>query len=993
MSNQKVYVPLTGPTSIQGLSAKQQSDIIAYVSAVAQVGTDNIVFQMVDGIVNLVITPKPPISAAYITDNCINYDNYSFEQNILEKGDGVVTKVGSAVIVSPAIMAQLTIKTNVANVTPDTLKKNIDITKTTFGDLKNIIAEWSNIPPANQIIGTSDLGPISESSTLTESTLLSDCKLYDATLNVWRYYFTASGAEVGLLSNVPLTPRQPAVPKGYKICLYYSSWGIYGRNYYPPAIDYSRITHLIYAFANIAPDTAHPEPNGKILEDGTVYMPDINDIRVNFKSLADIRTKYPHLKTILSIGGWTYSVNFSDTAADPVKLQRFVDSAYNLMTTYGFDGIDVDWEIPVEGGNGIKHRPADKENFTTMLQALRDKIGKDKLLTIASPARPAFNDNIEVEKVSNILDWINIMAYDYHGPWPGDTVTNFNAPLFPDPNDPSPIGTKHDLNIDATVRSLLTKNVPAEKLVLGLSFYGRAFSGVGPGPQKNGLYQPYSGHPDGTWPDEKGQASGVFDYWDLHDNYIGKAGWQQFYNHQAGAAWLFNEEKGIFIGYDDPHTIWNKCAYLASHQLGGAMVWEASNDRYNQLLYVVSHALNEGGIKASGGLVPKSGGDLPTWSDSSLSANGAIRLSELYVAKTTEGIVGIKTVYNNAVSEWRGSADGIISHIKIPADRFIDRVDFYLGSGSVTFVGLGLSVDNRTYIALGDTQNVDNLVSIGTESSRLTYLEGTVTNGQLVQLSCLFDQSQKASFVPFTPLQNVPAENLEGTPTYYALTNGHAYVGKFQGSVSKSGIEASVASAGADTPHFSLTLGSVDASANVSTDGGFAYDIGLQFQPIHADLKIGNPDNPAIEIEYEGPDFGFSSAQEVTYKKGQLTVNVGNDLAGVDLETGKNGFVLNSQFAGEFSETLEITSDHIKIGFDGNGIEINKHRVGVFFGIGGFSIDITLINIDALVKAVKDFINFGKSIWEASFKIFLAFKNFVTGVVGAMKDVIKLFFG
>ena len=107
-------------------------------------------------------------------------------------------------------------------------------------------------------------------------------------------------------------------------------------------------------------------------------MPDINDIRVNFKSLADIRKKYPHLKTILSIGGWTYSINFSDTAADPNKLQRFVDSAYNLMTAYGFDGIDIDWEIPVEGGNNIKHRPEDKQNYTVLLQALRNKIGADK---------------------------------------------------------------------------------------------------------------------------------------------------------------------------------------------------------------------------------------------------------------------------------------------------------------------------------------------------------------------------------------------------------------------------------------------------------------------------------------------------------------------------------------------------------------------------------------------------------------------------------------
>lgn len=996
MSNQKVFVPLTGPTSVQDLSSSQQSNIITYVDAVVHTGTDNISFQLEDGVVNIVIVPKAPISADYIANTYINYaaTKPAFDQNIISLAPNLITQVGMAVIITPPIIAELIFKTQVPNVSPATLTKTLDLTKTTFGDLKNMITTWSNIKPEDQIIGTTDLGPISEEETITDSTLLVDCKVYDSDSSSWKYYFTATGAQVAVLDSNPIPPQPTKVPKEYKVCLYYASWGIYARNYYPPAIDYSRVTHLIYAFADIAPDTEHPEPNGKVLEDGTVYMPDINDIRANFQSLANIKKKYPHLKTILSIGGWTYSVNFSDTAADPDKRQRFVDSAYSLMTNYGFDGIDIDWEIPVEGGNNIKHRPEDKQNYTALLQALRDKIGDDKLLTIAGPARPKYNENIEVEKIGEIVDWINVMAYDYHGPWMGteNAVTNFNAPLYADYSAPIPKGVTHDLNIDATVRSLLTLGLPAEKIVLGLSFYGRGFSGVTPGPNKDGLYQTYTGHPKGTWPDEKGQASAVFDYWDLHDNYIGQPGWQDYYNHQAGAAWLFNEEEGIFIGYDSPQTIWNKCAYLASLNLGGAMMWEASNDRYNQLLYVVSNALNEGGIEATGDLVPSSAGSTPSWKDDTLSNNGTIPLSKIMIAETTNGIVGIKTTYDSASSAWRGSSDGIRSEVTIPSNRFIDRIDFYLGSGTQeTFIGIGFNIDNRTYIALGDTNDVSNMVSIGTESSRLIQLQGTVQNGKLVQLTGNFNQGQKSNIKTFESLQDLTDDQLEGTPLQFEMAGGYAYVGHFQGSVTSGGIDLTMQTLDVDTPHLSITAGSFDIANQVSLDGGFSYKMGMQFKSVEGSFKIGDPNNPAMQVDYEGPDFGFYN--EVQYTKGSLSVQLDDTLINADFEAGNKGFTCDVELANGFSETLEIDSSHIKIGLDRNGIEINSQRIGIFFGYGPFTIHITLINFAAIVAAVQDFINIGKAIWDASFKIYLAYKKFVTGVVKAVEDVMKFLFG
>lgn len=994
MPNQKVYVPLTGPKTISSISDQDQSSIITYVNGVVHTGIDNIAFQLLENIVNIVIAPTPSIAAGYIADTYINFAGTkpAFDKNVMDRSSGVITAVGKAQVVTPPVIAPLEFKTEVPNVLPTTLSKQVDLTTTTFGDLKNIIQTWSNIPPADQIIGTTELGPISEGTTIQDSTLLIDCKVYQD--STWKYYFTAAGAEIAVFDSNPLPPQPTKIPDGYKVCLYYASWGVYERNYYLPAIDYSRVTHLIYAFADIAPDTEHPEPTGKVLEDGTVYMPDINDIRANFDALSNIRKKYPHLKTILSIGGWTYSVNFSDVAVDSTKTQRFVHSAYELMTTYNFDGIDIDWEIPVEGGNGIKHRPEDKQNFTALLQALRNKLGTNKLLTIAGPARPKFHENLEVEKIASIVDWVNLMAYDYHGPWTGteNAVTNFNAPLYADYTAPIPKGITHDLNVDASVRSLLSLNLPPQQLVLGLSFYGRAFSGVEPGPNNDGLYQTYSGYPKGTWPDEKGRASAVFDYWDLYDNYIGKTGWQSFYNHQAGAAWLYNADQQIFIGYDNPQTIYNKCAYLASLQLGGAMIWEASNDRYNQLLYIVSNTLNAGGLKANGQLVPQTANSTPSWDDTSIAQAGALKLTKIMIAKTANGIVGIKTSYGNTAGAWHGSSDGIRSEIVIPDDRFIDRLDLYQGTASQeALIGIGLHIDNRTYIAMGETSNVSKMVSIGTESSRLQLFKGTVQDGKLVQLTADFDQATKQVAETFEVLQDTPDSQFEGTPLQFKMAGGYAYVGHYSGTVTPTGMELSMQSIGVDTPHLQITAGSFDFVNQASLDGGFTYAMGLQFESVESSFVIGDPDNPAIQIDYEGPGFGFYNA--VQYKKGNLSVQLDDTLIDADFEAGNKGFKMDCSIADGFSETLEIDSQHFKIGLDGNGIEINKNGIGFFFGYGPFTITINLINpIVLVVDLINDLYKIGKAIWDTSFKIFLAYKKFVTGVVNAVKKFMDILF-
>nr|AAB58579.1 chitinase [Bacillus thuringiensis serovar pakistani] len=232
-----------------------------------------------------------------------------------------------------------------------------------------------------------------------------------------------------------------------KIVGYFPSWGVYGRNYQVADIDASKLTHLNYAFADICWNGKHGNPfyssdnqinkldckdlvyhckikvpNGtlvlgenhglmlpnRILAQGTTWEDCDKYARGNFGELKRLKAKYPHLKTIISVGGWTWSNRFSDMAADEKTRKVFAESTVAFLPAYGFDGVDLDWEYPgVETIPGGSYRPEDKQNFTLLLQELRNALNKagaedckQYLLTIPSGASQRYADHTELKKIS-----------------------------------------------------------------------------------------------------------------------------------------------------------------------------------------------------------------------------------------------------------------------------------------------------------------------------------------------------------------------------------------------------------------------------------------------------------------------------------------------------------------------------------------------------------------------------------------------------------------
>ncbi len=387
-----------------------------------------------------------------------------------------------------------------------------------------------------------------------------------------------------------------AQPENGNFVAYYTSWSIYARDYHVMDIPADKLTHINYAFANISGgEIALGDPYADIdrFYEGDSW--DADSLRGNFHQLQILKEAYPHLRTMISVGGWTWSVNFSDIALTEESRSIFAQSCVEFIDEYGFDGIDLDWEYPVEGGGpGMVHRPEDRENYTLLCAAIRERLdslsdltGREYLLSIAAPASVLKTENFQLPELAEILDFINVMAYDYHGPFGGeaDGVTNFNAALYMDSRSTTPEPYRTYFNVAATVDSFVGAGFPREKLNVGLAFYGRGYAGATAG--LDGLFSGFAGAASpGTW------EAGVFDYTDLDENYIGVDGFTRYWSEEAKVPWLYNPDSDVFISYDDTMSIGYKARFIQDMGLGGAMCWELSGDRDQKLIDAVVNAFS-----------------------------------------------------------------------------------------------------------------------------------------------------------------------------------------------------------------------------------------------------------------------------------------------------------------------------------------------------------------------------------------------------------------
>ncbi|WP_328879291.1 glycoside hydrolase family 18 chitinase [Streptomyces sp. NBC_00299] len=369
---------------------------------------------------------------------------------------------------------------------------------------------------------------------------------------------------------------------GAKINLgYFTEWGVYGRNYHVKNLvtsgSASKITHINYAFGNVkngqctVDDTYAAYDKAYTADQSVSGTADTWDqpLRGNFNQLRQLKAKYPHIKVLYSFGGWTYSGGFGQAAANAAAFAKSCKAVVeDPRWADVFDGIDIDWEYP--NACGLTCDTSGPAAFRNLMSALRTEFGSNYLVTAAITADGSNGGKIDAADyggASQYLDWYNVMTYDYFGAFDADGPTAPHSPLTSYAGIP-----QAGFNSADAIAKLKSKGVPSAKLLLGIGFYGRGWTGVtqsAPGGSATGAAP-------GTY------EAGIEDYKVLKNSCPANGTIAGTAYAHCGNNWW---------SYDTPSTIAGKMTWAKNQGLGGAFFWEFSGDTSNGELVT---AINSG---------------------------------------------------------------------------------------------------------------------------------------------------------------------------------------------------------------------------------------------------------------------------------------------------------------------------------------------------------------------------------------------------------------
>jgi chitinase len=495
-----------------------------------------------------------------------------------------------------------------------------------------ITLAWNAVTDASGIAGydvyrsSGTQLPVVTSVTGATATItgLSPLTAYSFTVKARDTYDNASPASAA----VTVTTDDVLGAGNYAKVGYFVQWGIYGRQYFVKNLDTSgsaaKLTHLNYAFANLDATnltclqgvtrgtTANPQDpdqgTGAGDADADYARPFAasqsvdgvadtgwESLRGNYNQLKKLKAKYPNLKILISLGGWTYSKFFSDAAATPASRAKLVSSCIdtyikgNLPAYSGaggpgsaagiFDGFDIDWEWPgAEGHPGNHYSTQDKANLTALLAEFRKQLdalgGSHKLLTAFTPADPgkiAAGWDISPNGVFKSLDFVNVQGYDFHGAGSDNSWepnrTGHQANLYRDAQDPYPFEFSGRL----AIQTYLDAGVSPRQLTLGLAFYGRGWQGVAAGPNNNGEWQSATGAAPGQFAEEAGTRG--------YANLLASVpGCTPTHDTQSISTYCYTGPGGQWWSFDDAWSIQQKTAWAKQQNLLGSMIWEMTGD-------------------------------------------------------------------------------------------------------------------------------------------------------------------------------------------------------------------------------------------------------------------------------------------------------------------------------------------------------------------------------------------------------------------------------
>ncbi|ONI38558.1 chitinase [Candidatus Epulonipiscium fishelsonii] len=307
----------------------------------------------------------------------------------------------------------------------------------------------------------------------------------------------------------------------------------------PSNVDAILLDFAIYAFALI-------KPTGEF----EVYS------KRHLQQLSDLRFANPNLKILLAVGGWA-AEGFSDAALTPSSRFDFAREAQKWVNEYNLDGIDLDWEYPGSSVSGIKSRPQDTENFTFLLDSLRQVLGPNKIITVAGSGSREYISKVQISKIAEFINYFNIMSYDFTAGETGAGAVKHQSNLFESNLSLRGIST------NAYVTNLINAGMPPEKLLMGVPFYGRR------------------------------GATSTKTYDEIRGFYLNKNGYAVKWDDQAKSPYIIDANGNFAFSFDNELSIYFKGQYIFDKCLGGMFSWQSNFDNSNLLSSAMYNAVND----------------------------------------------------------------------------------------------------------------------------------------------------------------------------------------------------------------------------------------------------------------------------------------------------------------------------------------------------------------------------------------------------------------
>ncbi|ORE03545.1 glycoside hydrolase [Rhizopus microsporus var. microsporus] len=382
----------------------------------------------------------------------------------------------------------------------------------------------------------------------------------------------------------PIASLQERAASSNKVIVgYFPNW-LYGR--YPPSqIDFSKYTHIYYAFAIQNTPTAPTWADPGVFDTYVAY---------GFPKLLSL-AHAAGTKVMVSVGGWSGSTQFSTMAASQSNRKAWIDWNVNFIKQYNTDGVDIDWEYPTAKGAGCNAvNPNDVQNLNLLVKELRAALDENfpndhKEITMAVHITP-FGGDTPVKDVSGFVPYVDrfhIMAFDVNGAW--NSTSGPNAPFHNAPGFGYPAGFVEG------IESWKAAGVPYNKIAGGVAFYGRAQTltvSSAPETQYNPAVSPnppLGDSLDGPWqdaycPSDTTVASGVWRWSNLRSQGVlqtpttAASPWIRHFDNVTQTPWLYNPTNKQYISYDDPISLGVKAKYAIDTGLAGLFAWSVEEE-------------------------------------------------------------------------------------------------------------------------------------------------------------------------------------------------------------------------------------------------------------------------------------------------------------------------------------------------------------------------------------------------------------------------------